>query len=369
MWMCNDLPYSCVSKEKESMTEYRGDFRRFRRSIWPAVALLVLLTLLLQNVAGATYYPLLSEPDMTVFSPPVELESGTAGTTTIYDNSTSALVSVSPSGSATDEEDYVDNNTTDLDESADKGTHSNFTAQQYGPDLINDTLTEENVLITDEYIWISGDDDQVRKLDKSDPGGTEVDSWDTGTSSPFGVEHRIESGTEYIYVVNYDAQNDDLIKFYANNGSEVTRWDISGYSGDSRGLAWNGSRWFIADLVDDLIYQVDPADPTASERSFTYTGVNNPSGLAWDGLYLWVTDEGTNKVYQIDLYGNIQTSWDTVTNPTGIAYDTNSGHLWLIVETTQLLYEFYTNGTQINSWNPSGTNPEGVAYASVDRAL
>jgi hypothetical protein len=37
---------------------------------------------------------------------------------------------------------YVDNNTSDVDGSLDKGTQSNFTAQQYGPDGIYDTLTE-----------------------------------------------------------------------------------------------------------------------------------------------------------------------------------------------------------------------------------
>jgi hypothetical protein len=37
---------------------------------------------------------------------------------------------------------YVDNNTSDVDSSADKGTHSNFTAQQQEPDSIYDTLTE-----------------------------------------------------------------------------------------------------------------------------------------------------------------------------------------------------------------------------------
>jgi hypothetical protein len=35
------------------------------------------------------------------------------------------------------------NNTSNVDGLADKGTHSNFTAQQYGPDSIYDTLTEE----------------------------------------------------------------------------------------------------------------------------------------------------------------------------------------------------------------------------------
>lgn len=39
---------------------------------------------------------------------------------------------------------YYVSQLSNVDLSADKGTHSNFTAQQYGPDLTNDTLTEEN---------------------------------------------------------------------------------------------------------------------------------------------------------------------------------------------------------------------------------
>jgi len=46
--------------------------------------------------------------------------------------------------SGTDTSDFVDNDTSDVDSSPNKGTHSNFTAQQYGPDSIYDTLTEEN---------------------------------------------------------------------------------------------------------------------------------------------------------------------------------------------------------------------------------
>ena len=41
--------------------------------------------------------------------------------------------------------DYVDIDTSDVDSSADKGTQSNFTAQQSAPDSIYDTLTEVNV--------------------------------------------------------------------------------------------------------------------------------------------------------------------------------------------------------------------------------
>jgi DNA-binding beta-propeller fold protein YncE len=147
----------------------------------------------------------------------------------------------------------------------------------------------------------------------------------------------------------------------------VTRWDISGYSNNAYGLVWNGSRWFIADGgAGDLLFQVDPADPTTYERSFSYTGISDPHGLAWDGSCLWVVDLGTLTVYQIDIYGTIQTSWSwPYTSPSGIAYDSTSGHLWITDSITNYLYEYYTNGTEINSWDPSGSMPQGVSYATI----
>jgi hypothetical protein len=349
------------------MWEHEVSPRNVSRSILLAVSILILLGSLV-SVEASAYYSLLKESQITVSSPPVELQEGTAEncTGTIYANGTSAKVSVEPFGTGgTDVKDYVDNNTSNVDNSTDKGIQGNFTAQQYGPDLINDTLTEENATLNCEYVWVSGNDDFVRKLDKSDPGGTEILSWDTGTSYPFGCEFRIEDGNEYIYVVDYGL--DALIKFHANNGTEVINWDISGYSGNAYGLAWNGSRWFIADGVKYFIYQADPDDPTVAERSFSYSGISVCEGLAWNGSYLWAVDSGTDKVYQIDIYGNIQTSWDfTPTDPNGIAYDTTSGHLWIVGRSPEYLYEYYTNGTEIDNWDLSGALPKGVAYASVN---
>jgi len=349
------------------MLMFSRHFRRICNLNRRIVALLVLLVLLVGIVAGSSYYSLVMQSGTTVSSPPVELQDGTAenSTSTIYTNGTSAKVSVEVSGAGvTDVEDYVDD-MSDVDNSTDKGTHSNFTAQKYGPDLINDTLTEGNITVGYEYIWISGNDDFVRKIDKSDPGGPEILSWLTGTSTPYGCEHRIEEGNEYIYVV--DDGETALIKFHANNGSEVDRWDTSGYSDDPYGLAWNGSRWFIGDMADQLIYQVDPANITVAERSFSYTGITQCEGLAWDGSYLWAVDSITDKVYQIDIYGNIQTNWTfTPTMPTGIAYDTTSGHLWIVGFSPYYLYEYYTNGTEINNWDPSGSMPQGCAYAYVE---
>jgi hypothetical protein len=42
---------------------------------------------------------------------------------------------------------YINNNTCDVDSNGNIGTWSNFTAQEYGPDKINDTLTEADVPI------------------------------------------------------------------------------------------------------------------------------------------------------------------------------------------------------------------------------
>jgi len=84
-----------------------------------------------------------------VSPPPVELQQGTAGTSTIYTNGTSALVSVTPSGTGTDVEDYVDS-TSNVDGSADKGTHSNFENEK-AKDNNYDTLTETSTA----FEWLS----------------------------------------------------------------------------------------------------------------------------------------------------------------------------------------------------------------------
>ncbi len=218
-----------------------------------------------------------------------------------------------------------------------------------------------------EYIWVFGNDDFVHKLNESDLEGSEILSWDTGTSFISGdCAYRLENGNEYIYII--DAGNgpnsDMLIKFHANNGTEVSRWDISGYSGNAEGLVWNGSRWFIADRSDDLIYQVNPNDPTIAERSFSYSGQNNCGGLAWDGSYLWAADYGTDRIYQMDIYGVINTSWDFApSNPLGITYDTTSQHLWIIA-LSGILYEYHPNGTQLGYWDVAGNLPKGIAYSS-----
>ena len=61
--------------------------------------------------------------------------------------------------SGTDITDFVDNNTSDVGSPADRGTHSNFTAQQYGPDGMMDTLLESNTGGGEQWLSPTGYED------------------------------------------------------------------------------------------------------------------------------------------------------------------------------------------------------------------
>ena len=78
-----------------------------------------------------------TEENTHIFNPDnaVSLGKGTAGTSVIGINGTSANVTASPY-------DFVDSIVSNVDSIPDIGIHSNFTAQQAGPDLISDRLDE-----------------------------------------------------------------------------------------------------------------------------------------------------------------------------------------------------------------------------------
>jgi len=70
------------------------DHKRIRRLVWLVLTVFVLLVYSLQSVAGSVHYSMLMRAYGTVSKPPVILESGTAGSSTIYTNRTSAKASV-----------------------------------------------------------------------------------------------------------------------------------------------------------------------------------------------------------------------------------------------------------------------------------
>ncbi len=113
-----------------------------KRQVFLSAAIFIILTvqlLLVRWVASqtiATYHP---------------TEYNLHGSTTHVNGTISSLQSQDSEGvgfrsyfSGVDTLDFIDNNTSDIDSSLSKGVHSNFAAQQAGPDMIYDTLMEED---------------------------------------------------------------------------------------------------------------------------------------------------------------------------------------------------------------------------------
>lgn len=137
---------------------------------------------------------------------------------------------------------YVDNNTSDLDSSADKGTQSNFTAQQYGPDLITDVLTEENtgdssdtlLLYVNTIDWRVEDwmaygfpyEEVLNAIDYSDPVNFGY-IWENSKSDLMGDFFFTDSGKSTETIINATVQ------IYGRAGGdalEVFLWDGSSYT-------------------------------------------------------------------------------------------------------------------------------------------
>jgi len=294
------------------MIKYRREFRRFHKSIWGALALLVLLGFLLQNVAGSSYLSLVMHSSAAVSSPPVELQNGTAAnsTSTIYENKTSALVSVD-SGAGTDVKDYVDSDTSDVDNSTDIGTHSNFTAQKYGPDSVNDTLSEENIGGSDT-LWLYVNADDETRTDWTRVGTNPyLDAIDhptnfvnvTGNNMLVGDFNFTDSGksTETISSV--------VVQLYAKASSsgknlEVFVWDTSSWISldtQSTPTSWGWINW------------------TATTELDTWTKI--------DGARIYIKSRSAAGVFEVDCarlqvdYGSINYELDLEVQWTNVDYD------------------------------------------------
>jgi len=89
--------------------------------------------------------------------------------------------------SGSDIEYYVDNNTSNVDSITGKGAHSNFTAQQYTPDSVYDTLTEEDTSGAEEILnlYVNADDENKTE-------------WSRAGTNPY--LDAIDYNASYVYV-------------------------------------------------------------------------------------------------------------------------------------------------------------------------
>jgi len=133
---------------------------------------------------------------------------------------------------------YVVNNTSDVDLSGDNGTHSDFPAQQAGPDSIYDTLTEQNTGVVNTTLI------DAESFEGAWPpaGWTETGRWNNESdqacdgiySADFDGRNSGRSGD--LTTLDLDCSDADAIYvefWYRDEGCEATEFLLRYYDGSS----------------------------------------------------------------------------------------------------------------------------------------
>ncbi len=326
------------------MLKHKPDSRNIRRSLMLLFSIFILIGLV-GSVGGAfytTYYAgdynivngkRLSENDLSSVTS-VDDEYFTVGTVgtgtsvTTHNPSTYAslgstsLVSGSvanvtsnddlsmdfrsyPSGIRT--EDHVDNDMSDVDSDPDKGTHSNFSAQQAGPDSIYDTLLEENAGSASNTTLINAE-----SFEGIWPptGWTEIGDWNNESDQAYDGTYSADFDGSFL-TSSGDLDTSDLNCSDAN-AIYVDFWyrDDDLDSDDFLLRYYDGSSW---DIISDLgaTTQEDQwlhyQEKVTDSQYFVSTFKVRWSGVSvWTGESAWVDCVTTRKEvgpvnYELDL--------------------------------------------------------------------
>jgi hypothetical protein len=240
------------------------------------LTLTVLTGYSLQNAAGSTYFSILIYDILNITSPPIILQNGTAGTSTIYTNNTSAKASAEAPLF-----DYVDNNDPDVDSSGDVGIHSNFTAQQAGPDSIYDTLSEGTKEVIEDYV-----DNEDSDVDGSADQGTLTDFANLTAFDSNYANFSESAGEDNEYSV--DLTGDYLISDSADMTSATGTIEM----------------WVQFDAVSGRFYGLDGNMETRYSAGWVFdwggtgsmTSSHTPSATTWYH-YSWTWDETANDLF------------------------------------------------------------------------
>ncbi len=239
---------------------------------------------------------------------------------------------------------YYVNQLSNVDSSADKGTHSNFTAQEYGPDTINDLLTEAN-----------SESVAVNLNDYTDNNSGNVDSSiDKGTESNFAdMQTAPDSTYNTLTEVDQDAGTSTLGKTYGSSISYSTiganqmfgQVFTAGSTGEIYQATFYGRSSYVTAYVKFVI-----AD---SSGNIIPNGVSNPVSVSTTA-------------------GSKTATWNSGARPTVVSGTT----YWIMVvssaNSVRLYYQSTTGGTSridtSNSYS-TPTNPTDASRGTINYRL
>jgi uncharacterized protein (UPF0333 family) len=184
--------------------------------------------------ANGTYiidFPAGVDPDSYVIK--IEDQRGIIVVASSFSSYTATLIRNSTYTGA----DYVDNNDSDVDSSADKGTQSNFAAQQSAPDSIYDTLTEVNAGGGLSNVTLIGNESFEGTWLPT--GWTSTGAWNKESDRKYAGTYSADfdgAGSGYLYTPTLDCSNANAIYldfWFYDEGCENNEFVLYYYDGSS----------------------------------------------------------------------------------------------------------------------------------------
>ena len=186
--------------------------------------------------------------------------------------------------SGTNIHDFVDNNNSNIDSIVDKGSHSNFTAQQYGPDLITDNLIEENTAGNNLTFLYANSYDGFRT------------DWTRVGNSPYlsGIDYN----SNYIYTNKNNYKIGDFGFEDSGLSSEtIQNVTIQLYTKQTTAnnpiqlFVWDGSSWYSLGL----------STPTTSWTWLNYTAtIRLDSWIKINSAKIYIQTATASGLYEVD---------------------------------------------------------------------
>jgi hypothetical protein len=141
-------------------------------------------------------------------------------------------------GTTNDINDFVDNNTSNVDLSVDIGTQSNFSAQQYGPDGIIDVLLENDTGEGAEQ-WIS-------PTGYEDPGwswNSEPDAYDDNTGTYAWTWISAHSWSEYLVLTHSAITCSKIQYLIRRQNANIDQFEVDIYDGSWTNVYSGAGTW------------------------------------------------------------------------------------------------------------------------------
>jgi len=187
--------------------------------------------------------------------------------------------------SGADISDFVDNDVSDVDSSGNKGTHSNFPAQQTDPDSIFDTLTEQNTnSIVFEQVTVSSEQSTTNTAWTDVPGASITftpssltEQWLILVTADIRSSSTSENRARFRYNINGASKGETGVQQGTTSTFPITPYNVYFHFSRITGVAFQQTVKFqfqaslgstaYANNIHILCIRLDPAD-------LKYTEVN-----------------------------------------------------------------------------------------------